>query len=158
MINTTTLASGCCDSCMCFFCAISVIGGFYLCAKQTLVEQGTYGFALNNGKPHILMAGRHLLTSPLTSFERKVSVGENVIIFGPVSIIRVPAGSFGLAMVSAMCATLTLLLTVLSLPLCQNNSEPEILLPGVHCRTSAAFKFERIESVEKTEIQFGPIK
>jgi len=54
-----------------------------------------------------------------------------------VWIVRVPQGKIGLAM---------------------NNAEPEILLPGVHVKNSANFKFDKLEAVDKDEIVYGPIK
>ena len=122
-----------------FYCclALPVVGCCFLNAKMILVQQGEYGFSLNNGVPQIYFAGRHFLLSPLNELQGIHNIGKPVIQVGPVTIVRVPIGSIGLAM---------------------NNSLAEILLPGVHCRNNAAFNFQNFEKLDKEMIEFGPIK
>jgi hypothetical protein len=76
---------------------------------QFLIDKGQYGIAMNNGSPEIFFAGRHVLLSPLSSLVSTQSIGSNLIQVGPVSIVRIQQGQFGLA---------------------QNNHMFEILLPG----------------------------
>jgi regulator of protease activity HflC (stomatin/prohibitin superfamily) len=83
------------------------------------------------------MPGRYYISSPLSSWERTWSQGDDLITCGPVTIVRIPKGSVGLAF---------------------NNSQPEILLPGRHVRTSSTFKFDRTVSLQNDLIEFGPVK
>jgi hypothetical protein len=80
-----------------------------VCYPQFLIDKGQYGIAMNNGSPEIFFAGRHVLLSPLSSLVSTQSIGSNLIQVGPVSIVRIQQGQFGLA---------------------QNNHMFEILLPG----------------------------
>ena len=41
---------------------------------------------------------------------------------------------------------------------CYYCAEPEILLPGLHVRTSGAFRFTECLPVDREEVRFGPIK
>lgn len=83
----------------------------YLSHAQFLIDKGQYGIAMNNGSPEIFFAGRHVLLSPLSSLVSTQSIGSNLIQVGPVSIVRIQQGQFGLA---------------------QNNHMFEILLPGTN--------------------------
>lgn len=102
-----------------------------------LVKVGQYGFSMNNGTPEIYFPGRYLLLSPLNTYEGVYDMGSERIEVGPVSIIRVPIGKIGLA----YC-----------------NSQVELLLPGVHVRNNAAFKFQCCAKLDSEIIDFGPIK
>jgi len=56
---------------------------------------------------------------------------------GPITIVRIPQGSFGFAL---------------------HDGGPEVLLPGRHVRTTASFKFKEVKSLAVDLIVFGPIK
>ncbi len=91
------------------------VGACYLCQKTVLIDQGEYGFSLNNGRYEFLppgmgawlvfttefantpSVGRHFLVSPLNGFLNQYSVGLQLIQEGPISIVRVPMGSYGFA-------------------------------------------------------------
>jgi len=118
-------------------CCVTGIGCCYLLAKQVLVKEGQYGIAMNNGKPEILAPGRHLLSSPFNSIVKIVNSSDDVILVSPISIIRIPEGFIGLAF---------------------NNAAPEVLLPGLHVRKSAGFKFVSTNSLQDELIMSGPIK
>jgi len=119
-------------------CMLSGIGCCWVvCCRMKLVSEGEWGFYLHSGKPELKLPGRYFVPSPLTSWHRKWSQGDDVITCGPVSIVRIQRGSVGLA---------------------YNNSQPEILLPGRHVRTSSTFKFDAQVSIDKELIEFGPIK
>lgn len=118
-------------------CCVTGIGCCYLLSKQVLIKEGQYGIAMNNGKPEILAPGRHLLSSPFNSMVRIVNSSDDVILVSPISIIRIPQGFIGLAF---------------------NNALPEVLLPGLHVRKSAGFKFVSTNSLQNELIMSGPIK
>jgi regulator of protease activity HflC (stomatin/prohibitin superfamily) len=118
-------------------CAATGLGLCYLCSKQVLIKEGQYGFNMNNGVPEILLPGRHLLSSPVNSLQSVRSSGDDRIEVGPISIIRVQQGHFGFAM---------------------NDGEPEVLLPGLHVRNKAAFKFAFAASAGELMTTFGPVK
>jgi len=92
---------------------------------------------MNNGRPEILMPGRHVLLSPLNKFMGKYSALLDKIVVGPISIIRVPQGSLGFAL---------------------SNAAPEVLLPGVHARNNANWNFQEIKTIDNELIQVGPVK
>lgn len=118
-------------------CCFTGVGACYLWGKTVLIKEGEYGFAMNNGRPEVLLPGRHLLSSPFNQHIGTRSSGDDRIELSPVSIIRVPEGMFGMATF---------------------NGQPEVLLPGVHVRKSAAFKFSASYSLQDAVIEFGPIK
>jgi len=92
---------------------------------------------MNNGQPEIYFGGRHLIMNPLISWDNIYSISDDKIQSGPMSIIRVPAGQIGLA---------------------YNNFEVELLLPGVHAKNEASFKFENCVKLDQEYINIGPIK
>lgn len=118
-------------------CCMTGFGACYLCAKQTLVKDGMYAFSRHNQHVQILTPGRHILASPFNNMVAQFSSGDDVISVSPISIIRVQDGQLGFAF---------------------DNGQPQILLPGVHVRKSAAFKFQYMRDVTDTLIQFGPVK
>jgi len=126
-----------CRYCIGSLCCLTGIGACYLCSVQILIEQGEYGFSMNNGRPEILMPGRHVLLSPLNKYMGKYSALLDKIVVGPISIIRVPQGSLGFA---------------------QSNAAPEVLLPGVHARNNANWNFQELKTIDNDLIQVGPIK
>ena len=126
------------DWCCAALCCLTGIGCCYVCNKQFLVEQGQYGFTLNNGVPEIYFPGRNVAMSPLNVVGGVYSAGDNYIKpDGPITIVRVPIGQCGLA---------------------QANTSVELLLPGVHVRNSAAFKFVGHRNLDDDLIEQGPIK
>mmetsp|Transcript_38108 Transcript_38108/g.74947 ORF Transcript_38108/g.74947 Transcript_38108/m.74947 type:complete len:521 (-) Transcript_38108:239-1801(-) len=118
-------------------CCMTGIGCCYLLSKQTLIKEGEYGIAMNNGQPELLGPGRHMLSSPFNRIIRVVSSSEDNIVVSPISIIRVPQGYVGMAI---------------------NNALPEVLLPGLHVRKSAGFKFVQTSSLAEQLISCGPVK
>jgi len=118
-------------------CCLSGIGSLYLCYVQTLIEQGEYGFSMNNGRQEIMLPGRHVLLSPLNKFVGKYSALEAVIRVGPITIVRIPQGSLGFAMA---------------------NAQPEVLLPGVHARNNANWKFVETQAIDRDILSYGPLK
>jgi len=127
-----------CESCAWNLCCLfSGIGACWVLCRMQLIEEGQWGFYMHSGQPEMKMPGRYYISSPLSSWERAWSQGEDLITCGPVTIVRVPKGSVSLAF---------------------NNSQPEILLPGRHVRTSSTFKFDRTVSLQNDLIEFGPVK
>jgi regulator of protease activity HflC (stomatin/prohibitin superfamily) len=84
-----------------------------------------------------MMPGRHVLLSPLNTFKGKFKALDSVIRVGPITIVRIPQGSLGFAMA---------------------NAQPEVLLPGVHARNNANWRFDSIKSIDSEVIEFGPLK
>jgi regulator of protease activity HflC (stomatin/prohibitin superfamily) len=118
-------------------CSLTGIGLCWVLCRMQLIEEGQWGFVMHSGQPEMKMPGRYYISSPLSSWERTWSQGDDLITCGPVTIVRVPKGSVGLAF---------------------HNSQPEILLPGRHVRTSSTFKFDRTVSLQNDLIEFGPVK
>lgn len=83
---------------------------------------GQIGLATDNGKPIVLLPGRHAYNSALFNLEEKNIVSSNrpIIEFGTISIIRIQSNEIGLA---------------------AENNNPILLLPGLHIKNSASFKF-----------------
>ena len=134
----STIGAGCSDPCwVCCCFAIPVVGWCWLCSRQELIPQGRFGFVVDNGKPILLPPGRHSLADPLKADFKSFDAGQDIIQYGPISIIRVESGSYGFAW---------------------NNGLPEVLLPGRHVRTSASFKFASTQLLSSDIIQFGPLK
>lgn len=123
---------------MCLCClATPVLGWSYLYGKMILVKQGDWGFVMNNGVPDMLLPGRYFIASCVNHVEATYSSGQDVITVGPITIVRVHKGTLGFA---------------------DNGAEQEILLPGLHLRTSAQFKFSQAFGIDTQEIVFGPLK
>jgi len=93
---------------------------------MNLIPEGYLGFVMHSGVPEILSPGRYFFSSCFSLFQKTVSQGDMVIECGPISIIRIPQGSVGLA---------------------YNNSDPELLLPGRHVRTKSSFKYQSTQSL-----------
>jgi len=127
----------CCDVCCGAICCATIIGCCYVCSSNILINQGQLGFSINNGRPELLLPGRHLLMSPLNQYKGTFSRGDDLIRVEPITIVRVQEGSVGLAL---------------------NGAAPEVLLPGLHIRNNAAFKFERTVGIDEELIQFYTIK
>jgi len=70
-------------------------------------------------------------------FKGKFKALDSVIRVGPITIVRVPQGSLGFAMA---------------------NAHPEVLLPGVHARNNANWRFDSLKSIDNEVIEFGPLK
>ncbi len=99
--------------------------------------------------PEVLLPGRHLLLSPLNRFNRTFSMSADLIEVYPVTLVRVPVGSLGLA---------------------HDNAHPVVLLPGLHCYNDGNWKFMKPPGVsvvtngnhcvraDQEVIDFGPIK
>jgi regulator of protease activity HflC (stomatin/prohibitin superfamily) len=127
----------CCDSLGVFGCCLTGLGIIYDCRNVLLIHEGTYGLSMNAGKPELLTPGWHFLASPWNSLDNVYSTSTPLVKVGPVTIIRIPQGSIGFAM---------------------NNTEPEVLLPGTHCRNEGTFRFTNYYSLENRLITFGQIK
>jgi len=134
IINVGSSSNWCCA----LACCATGIGCCYVCQKCFLVEQGQYGFTLNNGVPEIYFPGRNVAMSPLNVVGGVYSMGQDFIHpDGPVTIVRINIGQCGIAL---------------------NNGIVELLLPGVHARNSAAFEYQRSVSLDSELIEQGPIK
>jgi regulator of protease activity HflC (stomatin/prohibitin superfamily) len=121
----------------CVLCSLTGVGACYVCCKSGLIQEGRYGLVIDNGRPRILFPGYYTLPSPFASLVDTVSAGQDIIRVGPVSIIRVPLGSYGFA---------------------TNNGIYEILTPGLHARNQGTWKFLNVESQDQVCVVQGPIK
>lgn len=150
IINKGSYTNNSCGvSCGCLLCALTGVGLCYLCCSQKLIEQGELGFSVNNGRPEVLLPGRHLLISPLNRFNRTYTMAADLIEQYPITIVRVPVGSLGLA---------------------HDNAHPVVLLPGLHCMNDGNWRFIKPPGVgipqngnhciraDQEVIDFGPIK
>lgn len=101
-----------------------------------LVESDEFGFSLMNGRVEFLTPGWHSLAHPFNKYQGAKKANSPLIKVGPVTIIRVPQSQIGLA----MC-----------------GSEPEILLPGMHCRNDPSFQFKESVSINSDWISYQTI-
>jgi regulator of protease activity HflC (stomatin/prohibitin superfamily) len=118
-------------------CCLTGFGGIYACCKTHLIEHGQIGFSINSGEPSLMTPGWHLLSSPFNSFHSQVPISTSPVNIGPVTIVRIPQGSVGLAMY---------------------NTKNMLLLPGTHAFNDGLLKFIQSSSLSSQLIQFGPIK
>jgi regulator of protease activity HflC (stomatin/prohibitin superfamily) len=102
-----------------------------------LVEQDSYGFVEDNGHWMFLPSGRHFLSSPLAEFRDFAKKSQDTIVMGPIKIIRIDLGSFGLA---------------------EENASQVILLPGVHAHNDARWKLIKTVKQDSPIISHGPVK
>ena len=114
-----------------------VVGFCYVPCRIKLIDSGKYGFVVNSGKPYIMFPGWNSLLSPYSTYVDEYDATDSLITVGSVTIVRIPEGSVGLAM---------------------NNTQPEVLLPGTHCRNNATFKYKDTKSLDTQFIEFGQIK
>merc|ERR1719502_1410336 len=54
------------------------------------VRPGFLGLATENGKPVLLLPGQHLSNEPNFQLEEFADVNDNMIVNGPLNLIRVP--------------------------------------------------------------------
>ena len=92
---------------------------------------------MNSGKPELLRPGWHFVPNPLNSLSKILELSNNLIVLGPVVIMRITEGSIGFAM---------------------NNTENEILLPGTHCRNNGTFKFSKLVPLNNDRVEHRQIK
>lgn len=74
----------------------------FMCAQDFLVFDlsllccflcsDSYGFALDNGYPQLLLPGRHVRDSAVWKFQKYVAQVDYVIEFNSISLITVAAG------------------------------------------------------------------
>lgn len=119
------------------FCSLTGIGACYVCAKTYLIEQGEFGFALDSGRPVIMRPGWHFLLSPCLRFAERGPIATSPWRVGPLSIVRVPQGHFGVA---------------------RRNTDLKILLPGTHAYVSGLFSFVQLVVIASPTIEYGTIK
>jgi regulator of protease activity HflC (stomatin/prohibitin superfamily) len=88
------------------------------------IKPGFVGLATENGRPILLLPGRHAYNSALFEFKRDdtKNVNDPVIKHGTISIVRVLPHELGLA---------------------TDNGNPIVLLAGVHIQNQAGFNLER---------------
>jgi len=101
-----------------------------------LVESDEFGFSMINGRVEFLAPGWHSLAHPFNKYQGARKANSPLIKVGPVTIVRVPQSQIGLA----MC-----------------GSEPEILLPGMHCRNDPSFQFKESVSINSDWISYQTI-
>lgn len=118
-------------------CFPFIFGIAYVPCNIKLIDSGMYGFAVNSGKPYIMFPGWNSLLSPYSHYVGEFNQTDNLINVGSVTIVRVPEGSIGLAM---------------------NNTQPEVLLPGTHCRNCGTFKFGMTKSLDDPFFEYGQLK
>jgi regulator of protease activity HflC (stomatin/prohibitin superfamily) len=118
-------------------CCLTGVLAPYVCCKTHLVDKGRIGFSTNAGHPSLMRPGWNLLIAPWNEFHKQFPVGVPLIEVGPVTIVRVPQGAVGLA---------------------TDNTQLQLLLPGTHARTSALFKFHKIEGLASQLVEFSQIR
>ena len=75
---------------------------------------------MNNGKPELLVPGRHFLLSPFNELMNVYNMDESLIQCGPITIARVCQGQIGIGM---------------------NGAKVELLQPGLHVRNDGQYRF-----------------
>lgn len=102
-----------------------------------VVEQGCLGVLENNGVVYVTGPGRWVAPSPLTMWlEKDISLNQNSITHGPLSIIRVPKGHYGLA---------------------TYQGNPVLLAQGWHVKNDRQFTFNQLTEINVPYIQHGVI-
>ena len=84
------------------------------------VRQGFLGLAERNGKPEILLPGRHVVNDPLFIFKGDTQLSDLVIFHQTINIITIKDSEVGL---------------------CTVNGKGFFLEPGRHCINNSQFKF-----------------
>ncbi len=69
--------------------ACTGIGALYALSKMQLIQEGSMGLTLHNGQPVILRPGRYVLLSPLHSFVEQKSINDDLIEFGPITVVTI---------------------------------------------------------------------
>lgn len=98
------------------------------------VNPGFVGLGLQNGRPLILMPGRHLIVDPLFTYVRQEPLTTPHIEVGTIHLITVPNGSVGLATV-------------------QNTAH--FLEPGRHAINNATLQFKCFRQSTDEHISIG---
>lgn len=119
------------------FSCLAGFGIVYVPRNIKLINSGKYGFAVNSGKPYIMFPGWNSLLSPYSQYVGECNATKSIITVGSVTIVKIPEGSIGLAM---------------------NNTDPEVLLPGTHCRNNGTFKYEMTKSLDDSFFEFKQLK
>lgn len=123
-------------------CAIALKGlvtiGAYVYFKWVIVGRGRWGFLFDAGKGawRFLKPGNHNLASMFDTRYVEYDAQTNLIQLDYITIVRVMQGEICLA---------------------TNNSEPEILMPGLHVRTNPNFKIDRTYKLNQEVIYLNPI-
>lgn len=108
----------------CCHMLMSVLCNVYSLCRMVLVREGQIALTWNGGSPEILPPGRHVLLSPSNTLDRVVNINEQLIIHGPIHIIRVGVGELGFGIET-------------------NTGSPVLMKTGKHVMRSATFSFKK---------------
>lgn len=61
----------------------------YVLGKMKVIEEGSMGLSMRNGRPVVLRPGRYVLLSPLHRFVEQKSINDDLIKFGPLTIVTI---------------------------------------------------------------------
>ena len=89
-----------------------------------------------NGETIILEPGRHILVAPHV-FQEAKDIGAPYVELGPIKRIIVNEGQVGIS---------------------YDTGKLEVLLPGLHIRTSPTFRFQEFVSVQEQVRRLEPLK
>ncbi|ELR20718.1 SPFH domain / Band 7 domain containing protein [Acanthamoeba castellanii str. Neff] len=161
--------------------ACTGLGALYVLSKMQLIQEGSMGLTLHSGQPVILRPGRYVLLSPLHSFVEQKSINDDLIEFGPITVVTIKKGQLGLSWKNGETIILEPGRHILVAPhvfqeakdigapyielgpikriivnegqvgISYDTGKLEVLLPGLHIRTSPTFRFQEFVSVRRLE-------
>lgn len=160
----------------------------YVLGKMKVIDEGSMGLSMRNGRPVVLRPGRYVLLSPLHHFVEQKSINDDLIKFGPLTIVTIKKGQLGLSWRNGETIILEPGRHILVAPhmfqaakditanvvdlgpikritvdeghvgISYDAGKLEVLLPGLHIRKSPTFRFREFVSVQEQVRHLEPLK
>jgi len=107
--------------------------------KFLTVKSGFVRICYIKGKAHVYPEGRYAINDQTFVVADQINLLENknLVVNGPVSVVRVKLGQLGFA---------------------DDNSRPVVLLPGLHIYNDSKWRFDKFASLYDDYTEQGPIK
>jgi len=98
------------------------------------VPQGSVGFAFNDGKPEVLLPGRHVRKTASFQYNAIYSLSEDLIIFGPIKFLTVRSGG---------------------VRVCYEKGKVCVLIPGRYVINNPAFTISGLILTQQQNLRFA---
>jgi len=98
------------------------------------VPQGSVGFAFNDGKPEVLLPGRHVRKTASFRFSATYSLSEDLLTFGPIKLLTVRSGG---------------------VRVCYDKGKVIILTPGRYAINSPTFNVAGLILTQQQNLRFS---
>ena len=134
--NSKKSGLGCCDITTIALTYMTVIGCCYACKNTILINSNEYGFIIDSGKVLFLKPGWHYIGYPFMTGLVRHDISSDYMRVNNVMIIRIRQDEIGIGL---------------------DNTNMEILLPGTHVRTNAAYIFRKRCRLND-DVNEGPLK